>query len=247
MEIESEPYSGDSLETKMKQNEKYMTCDAVLFDLDGVLIDSTSCIVRHWQCWAEKHGLDLNRIMQTAHGMRTIETIRQVAPHLDAQVEAEQFTAHEVADTQGVVTLEGAVQTLEGLPTDTWAIVTSASSDLAKVRLLRAGLPIPDVLVSADQVKRGKPDPEPYLAGAKRLSVPVERCVVIEDAPAGVAAGRNAGMRVIGVKTTHSSEALLEAGAEIVVDRLSHLDFRQATSACRLAICVQGKTQGDRM
>ena len=172
-----------------------MECDAVLFDLDGVLIDSTTCIVRHWKQWAERHDLDLNAVMQVAHGIRTIETIRLVAPHLDAEKEEEQFTVLEVADTEGVVAIEGARRLVENLPKDVWAIVTSGSSELAKARLRRAGLPIPHMLVTADEVTHGKPAPEPYLLGAKRLGFAVERCIVIEDAPAGIEAGEKPGCR----------------------------------------------------
>jgi sugar-phosphatase len=195
-----------------------LECDAILFDLDGVLIDSTSCIARHWEEWARQHGLQIAAVMEVAHGFRTVETIRLVAPHLDAEKEAERFTALEVVDTDGVVATEGASSLLKGLPDDVWAIVTSASTDLAVARLGRAGLPIPQVLVSGDDVRQGKPAPEPYLTGARRLGKAVERCVVIEDAPAGVEAARAAGMRVIGVAATHSRE---ELEYPVVLDRLS--------------------------
>lgn len=225
----------------MNQNKNQLECDAVLFDLDGVLIDSTSCIVRHWKDWAERHGLDLDEIMQVAHGMRTVETMRRVAPHLDAEKEAAQFTAHEVTDTVGVVAIEGALRTLEKVPEGTWAIVTSGSSELARARLSWVGLPIPQVLVTGDEVKQGKPDPEPYLLGAKRLGVAMGRCVVIEDAPAGIQAGHKAGMRVIGIKATHTREELLEKGAHIVVDQLTQLHIREAGRESRLVIQIDQK------
>ena len=217
-------------------------CDAVLFDLDGVLIDSTSCIVRHWQDWADQHDLDIDAIMAVAHGTRTIETIHLAAPHLDAAKEAEQFTAHEVVDTVGVVAIEGAGQLLAALPEGTWAIVTSGSRDLAKARLKTAGLPTPTIFVTADDVKQGKPNPEPYLVGAQRLGVAVDRCVVIEDAPAGVVAGKAAGMRVIGVASTHARDELLAQGAEFVIDRLTQLNIREAANGQRLVIQVDLET-----
>jgi sugar-phosphatase len=198
-------------------------CDAVLFDLDGVLIDSTSCITRHWAAWAHQHGLNPATVMRAAHGVRTIETMRLVAPHLDVEAEAVRFTAREVADTDGVVVIDGAARLLNGLPHDAWAVVTSGSDRLARARLARAGLPVPDTLVTADDVRKGKPAPEPYLVGAERLGIPVARCVVVEDAPAGIAAARAAGMRVIGVASTHGAEALL--GTEAVAGHFSDLSI----------------------
>lgn len=202
---------------------KQFECEALLFDLDGVLIDSTSCVIRHWEEWARQHGLDVTAVMQIAYGLRTVETIHLIAPHLDAEKEAERFTAVELVDTDGVVAIEGALPLLVGLPGDVWAIVTSGSRELATARLRRAGLPIPQTLVSGDEVRQGKPAPEPYLLGAKRLCKAVENCLVIEDAPAGIEAARAAGMRVIGITTTHSQEDLR---GSVVVDRLSALHIR---------------------
>lgn len=218
---------------------KYLfECDAVLFDLDGVLIDSTSCIVRHWKEWADQHGFDVDKILQVAHGIRTIETIKRVAPNLDAEMESEQFTANEIVDTVGVVAIEGASRLLKALPEDALAIVTSGSSELARARLIQAGLPIPRVLVTSDDVIHGKPAPEPYLVGAKRLGIAVERCVVVEDAPAGIEAGRKAGMRVIGINATHKREELFESGAEIVIDHLANLNIQEIANGYRMEIRV---------
>lgn len=203
--------------------------DLLLFDLDGVLIDSTPCIVRHWKQWADRHGLDIDLVLAAAHGVRTIETMRAVVSqregisHLDLTAEAARFTAHEVADTEGVTAISGARELLSGITSHAWAIVTSAGRDLARTRLRRAGLPIPEMLVCADDVKRGKPHPEPYTLGALRSGCAPDRCVVVEDAPAGVAAGHAAGMRVIGVGASHPAEALFDAGATVVVDRLAQL------------------------
>jgi len=215
-----------------------LACDAILFDLDGVLIDSTTCIVRHWQRFAAQHDLDLETIMQAAHGIRTIETIRMVAPQLDAELEAARFTAHELVDTDGVYQIEGASRLVGALPEDAWTVVTSGGSELARARLKAAGLPIPNALVTADDVAQGKPSPEPYLVGAERLGVPVARCVVIEDAPAGIVSGKRAGMRVIAIAATHGREELLGNGADIVVERLADLDIRPATNSYRLQIKV---------
>jgi len=216
-----------------------LECDAVLFDLDGVLINSTSCIVRHWKAWADQHSLDVDRIMQVAHGIRTVETMQLVAPHLDVEKEAEQFTAREILDTTGVVAIEGSRQILQALPQDAWAIVTSASSELAKARLVQTNLPVPKILVTADNVKQGKPAPEPYLTGAKRLGIAVEKCIVIEDAPAGIKAGKKAGMRVIATSATHTREELLEQGADMVVDQLADIEIKRAVDEYRLVIQVK--------
>jgi sugar-phosphatase len=216
-----------------------LNCDLLLFDLDGVLIDSTPCIVRHWRRWAQEHGLNLDTILAAAHGVRTIETMRTIAPHLDVDAEAARFTDHEVADTAGVSAITGAATLLASLPPETWAIVTSAGSALAKARLKAAGLPLPRLLVSADDVVRGKPDPEPYTTAARQLGCPPDRCVVVEDAPAGAAAGRSAGMRVIAVTATHTEDALIRAGATVTADRLSQLTATTGRADFRLAIQVE--------
>ena len=207
----------------MPVQDEPLACDSILFDLDGVLIDSTSCITRHWEAWAVRHDLELSAVMQAAHGIRTVETMRLVAPHLDVENEAERFTAGEIADTDGVVVIAGAAELLAALPRDAWAVVTSGSAELATARLRRAGLPVPSALVTADDVQRGKPAPDPYLLGAARLGLPVESCVAIEDAPAGIQAACAAGMRVIGIAATHAREELFRS--TVVVDRLSALSI----------------------
>ncbi len=212
-----------------------LVCAAILFDLDGVLIDSTSCIRRHWDDWTRQHGLDMKALMRVAHGLRTIETMRQIAPHLDIEQEAKRFEMIEIADTDGIVRIEGASKILQGLPRHVWGIVTSGSQELARARLHRAGLPIPETLISGDDVRQGKPVPEPYLLGAKRMGVAVEDCVVIEDSPAGIAAAKAAGMQAIAVASTHSREAL---ACDIVVERLTDLSIHVEGRA-RLAIRVK--------
>lgn len=213
-----------------------LACDALLFDLDGVLIDSSTAIVRNWRAWADRHGIDVARITQVMHGVRSVETIRAVAPQLDAAQEAAWLTAREVADTDGVVPMPGARQLLAALPADRWTIVTSGSADLARARLQAAGLPVPAQIVTADDVTQGKPAPEPYLLGASRLGIVPERCLVVEDAPAGIQAGRSAGMRVLGIASTHAAAEVLAAGATVVVDRLADLVVENAAGGYRLAV-----------
>lgn len=202
-----------------------LICNAILFDLDGVLLDSTSCIERHWQDWAEKNELDLKKVLQNAHGVRTIETIRLVAPHLDAEKEATEFTANEILDTEGVVAIPDAKELMERLPPGKWAIVTSGEYDLVQARLEKAGLPVPIHIVSADDVTQGKPSPQPYLIGANKLGIPINQCVVVEDAPIGVKAGKAAGMLVIGILSTHSQKELLNAGANFLVESLTKIQI----------------------
>ncbi len=193
----------------------------MIFDLDGVLVDSRVVIERHWRQWATQHNLDMAEIMHVAHGRRTVETIRLVAPYLDAEAEAARFEASEAFDTDGLVEIDGAARLVRSLPGDSWAVATSGSRDIAITRLGYAGVPRPTVLVTADDVKQGKPDPEAYLLASERLGVAPEGCVVVEDAPAGIEAAHAAGMRVIAVATTYAQEKL--EGADVVVACLSDI------------------------
>ena len=204
-------------------------CDAVLFDLDGVLVDSAMCVERHWRRWAAEHGLDPDEIMRFVHGRPTGETIRRVAPNLPAEAVAARLNAREVFDVDGVVAIPGAARLVRSLPPDTWAITTSGTRDTAVTRLRHTGLPRPSVLITADDVTRGKPDPEAYVLAATRLDAAPRRCVVVEDAPAGISAGRAAGMRVVAVETTHARAALGEAdarAARLAAIRISPSDLR---------------------
>lgn len=223
----------------MASNTSQLECEAILFDLDGVLIDSTECIYRHWKEWADAHGLDADEIMRMSHGVRTVETIRRVAPLLDAEKEAALYSAREAADTIGVVAMQGASQLLAALPEGRWAIVTSCSRELAMARLRQANLPIPRILVTADDVRQGKPAPEPYLAGAKGLGIAPKRCVVVEDAPAGIEAGKKAGMQVIGITTTLTGEELIASGADLVIDHATRLKIRGTADGRALVITTE--------
>ncbi len=212
-------------------------CTAILFDLDGVLIDSTDSIVRHWRQWAEQHNLDLAEIMRVAHGRRTAETMRLVAPHSPVDEEARSFAALEAADTQGVVAIDGALPLLEPLPTDRWAIVTSGTRDVATARLIRLGLPVPRIMVTAEDVVNGKPDPEPYLVAANILGIPAGQCVVVEDSPAGIAAAQAAGMRSVAVASTHAADELETATA--IARQLSDIQVQNCPDG-RLVVRVAG-------
>jgi sugar-phosphatase len=184
---------------------------AILFDLDGVLVDSTTCAGRIWKGWAREQGLDPERMAQLAHGRPTIETVRMVAPQLDAEFETAKIEEREVNDVDGLKALPGARELLTSLPPERYAIVTSGSRRLATARLRAAGLPVPDRMITADDITHGKPDPEPYLNGAWLLEYKPEACMVFEDAPAGIRAGKAAGMTVIAFPTTYPLDALVEA------------------------------------
>ena len=190
-------------------------CSAILFDLDGVLVDSTRQVDREWREWAARKGVDGDAVMAIAHGVRTIEVIRRVAPHLDVEAEASAIENHEAQDQTGVVVMPGALDLVRSIPAGRWGVVTSGSRLLARNRLRYCGLPVPEVLVTSDDVTNGKPDPEPYLKGAQGLGFQPSDCLVIEDAPAGIQSARAGGMAVIGMASTYALEKLAEADAVI--------------------------------
>lgn len=196
---------------------RVLTCAAVLFDLDGVLVDSAPVIERQLRSWAADHGLDGDAVVGRSHGRTDVELVRELAPHLDAGQEADLMAAREAADTDGLTECPGAAVLLAALPAGRWGIVTSGHSSVARARLGAAGLPEPAVFVTAERVPRGKPAPDGYLLGARLLGADPGDCVVVEDAPAGVAAGRAAGATVLGVDPS-GDRAL---GAHVTVPDLS--------------------------
>ena len=192
---------------------------AYLVDLDGVLVDSLGAAIRSWTWWASLHGLDPGPFIR-AHGRPSREAIAELAPALDADAEAALVEEREIGDTD-VTALPGASAMLAAARPV--AIVTSGGRRLAEARLRAAGLQRPEVLVSADSISRGKPDPEPYLYAAQRLDISPNRCTVFEDAPAGVTAGKAAGMCVVALTTTVGAEELAAAD-RIVRDLAEYLD-----------------------
>ncbi len=210
------------------------SCAAILFDLDGVLVDSTRAVDREWREWAAQKGVDGDAIMAIAHGVRTIEVIRRVAPHLDAEAEADVIENREAGDQHGVSVMPGAIELVRSIPLGQWGVVTSGSKLLASARLRYCGFPVPDVLVTADDVTNGKPDPEPYLKGAARLGFAAKDCVVIEDAPAGIQAGRAAGMKVIGMASTYAQSELRSADA--VVQGFQQINLQVADGHLKLNV-----------
>jgi sugar-phosphatase len=201
-------------------------CQGFLFDLDGTLVDSLPVVERAWCRWADRFGIDHDEVLSFIHGKQAITSLRHfMAGHDEADIQRE-FSALEkieAEDTDGVIALPGAVALLEqlnaaGVP---WAIVTSGSLPVASARIRAAGLPEPKVLVTAEQVAKGKPQPDAYLLGAQRLALQPEACAVVEDAPAGIEAGLAAGCRVIAVNAPQGTPRLDEV--DFVIARLDAL------------------------
>ena len=196
----------------MARTERFLV-DAILFDLDGVLVDSRECVERTWRLWAAARGLDADMVLREAHGRRTTETIASVAPHLDARDEGARIAVSEANETRGIYEIAGARELLASLPPRSWAVVTSGIRVVAETRIRHTRLPNPPVLVPADEITHGKPHPEGYLTAARHLGVAPEHCLVVEDAPPGIEAARAAGMRAVGVLGTYDQDALGAADA----------------------------------
>lgn len=196
-------------------------CSAILFDLDGVLLDSTRVVAEQYTRWAREHGLDPVEVMKAAHGVRTQEVVRRVAPHLDPVAETKKIEEREAA-ADNLIAIPGAVDLVNSIPRGRWCVVTSGTCFLATTRMRKFGIPIPDVLVTAEDVSNGKPDPEPYRRGAELLRANPADCVVVEDAPAGIRSARAAGMTVISLPTTYPVAELEEA--DVIIAGLPSLN-----------------------
>lgn len=188
---------------------------AILFDIDGTLVDSTPAVVRTWEAFADARSLDVEEILRISHGRRTEDTLADLLPASEVPDAAAQLEALELDDLGDVVALPAAHAVLSRLPADRWAAVTSGSQRLMRARLHAAGLPVPSVLIAAEDVEHGKPDPQGYRAAAAALGVDPDRCLVVEDAPAGIEAGRASGAAVLAVATSHDRSALSEADAVV--------------------------------
>ena len=188
-----------------------VTAKGILFDMDGVLVSSIESVVRSWRRWAELYNLPNAETFEIPHGVRAKDIIKTLLPDVDLQEAVRVIEDIEVEDVADLRVLPGVKTLLEGLPPERWAIVTSSTQRLLLARLGAARLPVPERIISGDRVKRGKPDPEPYRLGAGLLGFRPEECVVVEDAPSGVEAGKAAGCRVLSVLGTHSAAELHEA------------------------------------
>jgi len=198
-----------------------IACRAILFDLDGVLIDSTPAVTRVWTKWATAHGFDPQEVARRAHGQPSIVTIRQYLPHADHELENAQVERAEIEDLKGVVMFPGACKLLAALPPDRWTVVTSCTRRLAEARLGAAGLSIPKHLLTCSDVENGKPHPEPYLRAAALLGFPPAACIVVEDVAVGIRSGKAAGARVIAVRTSATEEELAHSGADWTINNIS--------------------------
>jgi sugar-phosphatase len=209
------------------------SCRAILFDLDGVLIDSTPAVARVWARWATAHGISPELAIAHAHGRRSIETIRAIAPQMNAEKENLIVEQMEIEDKEGVTAIPGAARLLTSLPQNRFAIVTSATTPLARARIGYAGLPLPENLVTANDVMQGKPSPEPYLKGAELLRTAPRDCLVFEDAPAGIDSAHAAGMKVIAIPTTYPVADI--SNADAVVISLEKVELQLLDRSLRLS------------
>lgn len=214
-------------------------CAALLFDMDGVLIDSTPAVTRVWRKWALAHDFDPREVVARAHGRPSIMTIREYLPDADHEAENRIVERAEIEDLDGVVPLPGARELLSSLPPDRWTISTSATRALAEVRLRAAGLSIPKPMITASEITHGKPDPEPYLKAATALGFAPKDCVVVEDAVSGVRSGRAAGARVIAFPTTSSAEGLRAVGAEWILQNCGQVRVESSERELRIQLDVE--------
>ncbi|HCR3981330.1 TPA: sugar phosphatase [Kluyvera ascorbata] len=203
-----------------------MQCKGFLFDLDGTLVDSLPVVERSWQFWAESYGVDPQAVLDFIHGKQAITTLRHFMPDKsEAEIQAEFLRLEQIEanDLDGIRALPGAVALLQHLDAQSvpWAIVTSGSIPVAHARHRAAGLPMPAVFVTAEQVKRGKPQPDAYLLGAELLGLPPQACLVVEDALAGVQSGLAAGCHVAAVNVPPETPELLEV--DFVLSTLASL------------------------
>lgn len=211
-------------------------CAALLFDLDGVLIDSTPAVARVWSRWAIEHGFNPAEVVARAHGRPSLTTVREYLPNSDHHAENKEVERREIEDLAGVVPLPGALELLRSLPPDRWTIVTSCTRPLAEVRIKAAGLPVPARLITSSDITHGKPHPEPYLKGAAILGVPATECIVLEDVPAGVQAGKAAGAKVIAFTSTVQVAALYEAGADWVLRNCADVRLQESVQELKLRL-----------
>jgi sugar-phosphatase len=213
-----------------------VSAQALLFDLDGVLINSIPAVERVWSRWAEERGFNVQEVLHRAHGRPSIETLRYLLPEADHEAENRLVEQAEIADVADIVPLPGVTELLAALPRDRWAIVTSCTRPLAEVRIRAAGLPTPGLFITANDITRGKPDPEPYQKGAMGLGFAPEECIVVEDALAGIASGRNAGARVIAFTTTASIADLVAAKPDWILRDCSAIRLDAMDRELKLAL-----------
>jgi sugar-phosphatase len=213
-------------------------CNALLFDLDGVLIDSTPAVARVWTRWAQERGFDPEEVVRRAHGRPSLTTIRELLPNADHEKENREVERREIEDIEGVKPLSGTLELLSALPASRWTIVTSCTRPLAETRIRAAHLPMPPRFITSTDVVKGKPDPEPFVKAAHLLGFDPATCVVVEDAPAGIRAGKAAGARVIGFTTTSPVAELRAAGADWVVPNCAAIHLAANSGDAQLELVL---------
>jgi len=213
-----------------------ISCAALLFDLDGVLISSTPAVARVWRKWAVEHGFNPEEVVAAAHGRPSLTTVREYLPNADPEAENREVERREIEDLEGIVPLPGALDLLGTLPGERWTIVTSCTRALAEVRIKAAGLPLPRQMITSNDIQHGKPHPEPYLKGAALLGFPAEDCIVVEDVPAGVRAGKSAHASVIAFTTTVQRAALKAAGADWILKNCGDVRLSDRVKGLRLVL-----------
>jgi mannitol-1-/sugar-/sorbitol-6-phosphatase len=215
-------------------------CKGLLLDMDGVLVDSTPAVARVWTRWAIRHNLDPDYAVMAAHGRTTLTSIQELLPHADPAIhlaENDWMERAEIEDVDDVTALPGAKELLGAIPTSQFAIVTSATRALAEVRLRAAGVwQHIQHLVTASDIQRSKPDPEPYLKGAAALHLHPQFCVVLEDAPSGIRSGKSAGARTLALRTTTRDNELLAAGADWIANDCASLHLAASAKPGYLAL-----------
>ena len=214
----------------------------LLFDLDGVLADSTPAVARVWTIFANKYGFDPEETVRRAHGRPSIATIQELLPNANHKAESAALERMEIEDIEDVVALPGAAELLHALPADRWTVVTSCTRALALVRLHASGLLIPAQMVTSNDIVNGKPSPEPYLKGAQLLGLAAADCVVLEDAPAGIRSGKAAGARVIALQTTERDSLLREAGADWIVNTCASVSVAAQGRDGNITLVLQSGT-----
>jgi mannitol-1-/sugar-/sorbitol-6-phosphatase len=228
-----------------------IACRGLLLDMDGVLVDSTPAVARVWSRWAEMHGMDPESVVKQAHGRPSLATIVELLPNADSEVHRREnhwMEQGELADFSDVIALPGTKELLSALPPSQVAVVTSAIRELAEVRLRAAGLlPYVQNMVTADDIRHGKPDPEPYQKGAAKLHLAPSECVVIEDAPSGVRSGRAAGARVLAVRTTTGDGELLAAGADWIANDCASLRIDPKSSGTKIVLQIADDSRSPRL
>jgi sugar-phosphatase len=213
-----------------------VSAQALLFDMDGVLINSIPAVERVWSRWAEARGFDVHEVLRHAHGRPSIATLRDLLPDADHEAENRLIERAEIEDVADIVPLPGVQDLLAALPPERWAIVTSCTRDLAEVRIRAAGLPRPGLFITANDITHGKPNPEPYLKGATGLGFAPEQCIVVEDALAGIASGRGSGARVIAFTTTASIPDVVAAHPDWIVKDCSAIRLEAGEPELQLTL-----------